>query len=140
MNKKEYLQDLLTLCTEQQLNLFNRMYPNGCDSKQTDLAITQIKNTILSMNKKTESLVNIQKEFEDFKIKSLKENKDLEKLYKEQEKELKEAYLDIEKLSNPINTQNLDVQRKLDKLYALECGGVDNWEWYGECMSTIGDD
>lgn len=27
-----------------------------------------------------------------------------------------------------------DVQRKLDKLSALEAGGVDNWEWYGESL------
>jgi hypothetical protein len=140
MNKKEYLQDLLTLLTESQLSLFNRMYPNGCDSKQIDWAIQQIKNTILSMNKKTDLLIDIKKEFEEFKTNSLDDYRNLEKLLKEQDKELKEAYSDIEKLSSPINIQNLDVQKKLDKLYALECGGVDNWDWYGECMSTIYED
>jgi len=26
------------------------------------------------------------------------------------------------------------------KLSALEVAGVDNWEWYGEAMATLGDD
>lgn len=25
--------------------------------------------------------------------------------------------------------------RDSDKLYRLECGGVDNWEWYGESLN-----
>ena len=25
--------------------------------------------------------------------------------------------------------------KKADELDALECGGVDNWEWYGESLS-----
>lgn len=27
-----------------------------------------------------------------------------------------------------------ETQRRLDKLDALEAGGVDNWEWYGESL------
>ena len=26
--------------------------------------------------------------------------------------------------------------RDSDKLYRLECGGVDNWEWYGESLNN----
>lgn len=26
------------------------------------------------------------------------------------------------------------------KLHALECGGVDNWDWYGESLSEKDDD
>lgn len=29
--------------------------------------------------------------------------------------------------------------RDSDKLYRLECGGVDNWEWYGESLNDYED-
>jgi len=32
------------------------------------------------------------------------------------------------------------VQQRLDKLDALEAGGVDNWEWYDEAMSVLDDE
>lgn len=32
------------------------------------------------------------------------------------------------------------VQQRLDKLSALEAGGVDNWEWYDEAMSVLDDE
>lgn len=28
-----------------------------------------------------------------------------------------------------------EIEKALDKLYALEMGGVDNWEWYDEALS-----
>lgn len=30
--------------------------------------------------------------------------------------------------------------RDSDKLYRLECGGVDNWEWYGESLNDNDED
>jgi hypothetical protein len=31
-------------------------------------------------------------------------------------------------------------QDRLDKLDALERGGVDNWEWYDDCMEQLRED
>lgn len=31
-------------------------------------------------------------------------------------------------------TEYEKMQRELSKLHALEAGGVDNWEWYGESL------
>ena len=45
-------------------------------------------------------------------------------------KELEESRSEASKLSNPINTNNLDIQNRLELLDALEAGGVDNWEFY----------
>lgn len=33
-----------------------------------------------------------------------------------------------------------DLLRRSWKLYALECGGVDNWSYYGEALSEKDDD
>ena len=52
--------------------------------------------------------------------------KDLEQIEKDKQTEEQ-----IEKLKTKIK---LD-QKDIDKLNALENGGVDNWEWYGEALS-----
>lgn len=44
------------------------------------------------------------------------------------------AFLGIlEKMASPA-TPSKEVQRRLDKLQALENGGVDNWEWYDQSL------
>ena len=30
--------------------------------------------------------------------------------------------------------------RDINKLHRLECGGVDNWEWYGESLNNDDED
>lgn len=133
MNKKEYLIDLLTLCTEPQLNMYNRMYPDG--PRNLDIAINQIKQTILNLNKKVDVLKDIEKEFNLFKERT----KEIEKLAdKEIDRlniELKLLQNELEMIRNPINAENTEVQERLEKLYKLEAAGVDNWEWYDEAMS-----
>lgn len=41
----------------------------------------------------------------------------------------------MEKKYVKISTDKLrDLYRDSERLNALECGGVDNWEWYGEAI------
>ena len=35
-------------------------------------------------------------------------------------------------------TEYADLQRAADKLAALEAGGVDNWDWYGQSLEDAG--
>jgi uncharacterized protein YlxW (UPF0749 family) len=137
MSKKQYLDDLITLCTKKQIEMFNRMYPNGPTSKQFDRAIDQIKATILGLNKDVERLKDIEKDFKESKIVSEEKEQSLQKEIKLLNHEIESLNNEIDMFNNPINTDNIEVQKRLAKLDALEAGGVDNWEWYGECMSSI---
>ena len=137
MNKREYVNDLLTLCTPEQANMFNRMYPDGPNIKQIDRAIEQIKATILGLNKDVQNLRNIRKEFEAYKKETAEEISSLNRELEFTKRELSIAYDDLSKIKNPIDLNNLEVQQRLDLLDALKSAGVDNWEWYDEAISSI---
>lgn len=48
-----------------------------------------------------------------------------------------EIYIEeIERLKKELAAAN----KRLRKLDALEAGGVDNWEWYDEAMSSLSDE
>ena len=49
-------------------------------------------------------------------------------------RDLDEALLKISRLENPDSISSVQIQEKLDLLEALERGGVDNWQWYGETI------
>ena len=136
MNKKEYLNNLLTLCTEKQCNFFSRIYPNGPKPNQIKHAISQTENTLRNLNATNEDLKRVKKEakesIDEFTIKNNIINQNL----KNTENELKEAYALIERLKTPISVNNNDIQEQLDLLSALEAGGVDNWEFYDESISN----
>lgn len=38
------------------------------------------------------------------------------------------------------NREYFDLRLASEKLLLLECGGVDNWEWYGESLNPDDDD
>jgi thiamine biosynthesis lipoprotein ApbE len=134
---REYLDRLLKVCTAEQLGMFNRMYPNGPAPKQIKWAITQIENTILSMNKKAQVLANIQAEFEEFKRVNSAITESLQLSFNNLAQELNEADKEIERLSTPETIASADVLRRLYELAALEAAGVDNWEWYDKAMSNV---
>ena len=134
MNKKEYLADLLTICTEKQQQFFNRMYPNGVETNKLDNAISQIKNTILGLNTKCDKLKSVEEELVLEKEKSKKldiENKNLNKQIVRLENE-------IDRFTDPIDIKNVEIQERLAILNALEAGGVDNWIWYGAALEQAG--
>jgi chromosome segregation ATPase len=137
ISKKQYLDELLTLCTEQQLNMFNLMYPNGPTSKQYDRSIEQIKATILGLNKDVERLRNIEKDFNLFKKESEEKEQSLQKEIKLLNHEIESLNNNIDMINNHINIENAEIQERLAKLDALEQYGVDNWEWYDDAINSI---
>lgn len=51
---KEYLKKILALCTEEQLELYGRMYPNG--PKNIEIAISQVERTLEKSNQDWQDL------------------------------------------------------------------------------------
>ena len=136
MNKRDYLEKLLLLCTTKQKDFFLRMYPVGLKASQINYAIVQVENALKNNNATKEDLAK-------FKVSSAADKAIETKLYNDEkvkrlglEIKLKEAYALVERLKNPINTENNEIQERLQLLNALEAGGVDNWEWYSESISN----
>jgi hypothetical protein len=137
---KKILDQLLQICTPKQLDIFNRCYPEGPKPTQIKWAIQQIVNTIRDVNIDVDKLKDIKKEFDDFKKLSADNESTRIREINSLTKELAIANREIERLSaDKVNVDNAEIIERLDKLYALEAGGVDNWDWYGECMSTMYD-
>ncbi len=136
MNKKDYINKLLALCTKSQLNVFNRMYPDGPAKNQITHATMQLENTLYDLNTSNEELrrkkqetVNDTKKLND-EIQALHSEVDNTKI------ELQDAHNLIQRLETPINVDNNNIQERLLLLNALEAGGVDNWEWYDESIKN----
>jgi len=138
MTKREYLNNLLQLMTEEQLNLFARMYPNDPTDKQVAHAITQCETTLKGLNAKVQRLSNVDKEFKAFKDQSKIYDQMCSNKIDELKYEMNKISVLAEQLSNPIATDNAEIQDRLAKLDALEAGGVDNWMWYGASMEQAG--
>lgn len=136
MNKKEYLERLLTLCTKKQTDLFNRMYPDGVEKKKLDWATGQVERTLKGLNESAEELRTKTKEYnEDLEAKDKEVKANLFKV-RDLESELAVLYRRFERMSEvPSNKENDRIQERLDLLDALEAGGVDNWEWYSESIT-----
>jgi septal ring factor EnvC (AmiA/AmiB activator) len=135
MNNNQYIYKILSLCTDEQKSLFSRMYPDGPNKAQVSWAIKQIETTLRDSNERAKKAQNNLKlsELELFEIKGklstlTKENKDMRDL-------ISELQCKIKNLSTPERTNRAEIEEKLDKLHKLECGGVDNWEFYDEAMT-----
>ena len=139
MSNKNYLDSLLSLCTDRQKNLFSRIYPDGPKPTQIKHAIFQVENTLKNLNADDEAAKAVKKEAKET-VAELSLNLSTTKInLKNTEDELKEAHAVIERLKNPINVENNAIQERLALLDALEAGGVDNWEWYSESISNYRD-
>lgn len=139
MNKRQYLYKIIELCTPDQLELFDRMYPNGVSSNDMLNATSQVENTLKKANVNTEALKYVKME-----VKSLDDehSNKIGKLKQEIEtlkSELAGSVKLVKRLSNPISIENNNVQEQLNKLYALEAGGVDNWVGYDESLAEFND-
>ena len=137
MNKQDYLNKILALCTEKQTELFNRMYPDGVSSKQISHATFQIENTLKNLNESNEELNRVIKESDEHKLISNGKVNDLINNINLIEKELVDANSHIMRLENPINIENNEVQERLNLLDALEAAGVDNWNGYGYALDYM---
>lgn len=128
---KEKLDHLLSLCTERQLTLFNRIYPNGPTNSQIQHATDLCSRTLKEDNQKIENLNNTITELKE-KLETTtttKHNAIVQAKQLERELEILQAKIDRTPLSQKEINSN-DVQDKLELLAALEAGGVDNWEGY----------
>lgn len=134
MNKREYLDKLLSLCTSNQLDIFGRMYPFSVGDCQLDWAITQVENTLHKLNDKSEEFDNLRRTVVTLKLQHKKELERQDNTITMLRGEVIILELVAQRLKNPISVENNEVQERLLKLDALEAGGVDNWEWYGESM------
>lgn len=121
MNKREYMEKLLLLCTTSQKELFSRMYPNKVEDKKIDWAIKQLENTLKKGNEEIEIKQNKIKGLEEMLEKTLKENSSLQN--------------DVKELSKKtIQFKNVDDNELLNALFAH---GLDNWEGYEIALESL---
>jgi hypothetical protein len=136
MNNNQYMKKILALCTEEQKDIFNKMYGDGPTTKQIEWATKQIEKTLLDTNRRAQIAQNKLEEskLELFEIKGkfniLQRNND------DMTVNLKEAQYYIKLLSTHENKQRADIEKRLEKLDKLEAAGVDNWEWYEDAMKN----
>jgi len=127
---KEYLDKILTMLVPEQQAMFSRMYPTGPSTDQLKTAIAQVESTILSLNRRTQLLANTIVEHECLLVERADKIKELERDLETTRAELKSAEGEITILSVTSNVDQVEVQRRLALLDALEAAGVDNWEGY----------
>lgn len=136
MNKRDYLNKLLALCTEKQKDLFKRMYPEGPLPKQLDWATIQLENTLKDLNEQKEMMKSLRDQY-NLEVLNLKKEADFSALaLVTTQRELDKANKRIEQLSNPMSMANADIQTDLQILSALQAHGVDNWEGYDDAMRS----
>jgi hypothetical protein len=136
MNKREYIERLLALCPESYNDIFNRMYPDGLESKQIKWATTQVENSVKGLSRSVERNTEATEHYSQ----QLMDN---EKLLSEYVSKIASLAADLKMserkvehlLTDPEAVATAEVQERLDLLEALENGGVDNWEWYSESIA-----
>ena len=134
--KYTYLSNLVKLLTDEQLSMYNKMYPDG-KPQYVDGAISQVERTLRTLNKATQDL-RVEKLLADKKFTEANEELDiLKRDVNRFKKELSLTNREIERLSTSENIVNANIQFELDKLQALENAGVDNWVGYDYAMDEL---
>lgn len=130
MNIVEKIELLLTVVSNTERNLFDRMYPNGVtsiDNKKN--AFRQVEQTLLQRTERIEKL-----RLENKQLKSQIE--ELKLRHKEEIKELTSKFEDKlgVKEESSSNTEECDNCQLLD---ALQAAGVDNWDGYENAIEIM---
>ena len=136
MNKQDYLDSLLNLCSDKNRAIFQRMYPDGPTKSQMARAIDQVERTLRSANNKYEDDNSEKKDLKEANEEMKKEIKKLEREKSEDEREISDLNARMSKLENPVNMDNAKDQERLQFLCALEAAGVDNWEGFEYALET----
>lgn len=127
MNNREKIKYLRNFLTVPENKLFDNMYQNGIENEK--IAIQQIERTLENREIKR---IETEKKFEEYE-------KEIEKIKIIHKKELEELEIKIKEAKeitiSSFNKDDYEIEKSLKKLEALENGGVDNWEWYGEALS-----
>ena len=137
MNKREYMERLLELCTDKQKDLFGRMYPEGVSVLQLSTATRQIETTIKGLNCVKEEFAEYRKG-SDNKI-ALKEQQ-LQVVEKEKAdlaRELSDTLALVKRLETPESVAAANTEERLQFLNALEAAGVDNWDGYSYAQEIL---
>lgn len=190
INRKVHLSLILKLCTDDQLGMFERMYPGGINKMKPSMyenAIDQVERTILRLNTDVVRLRDIEKESKqkdeqivclnilsherisdllnqvadltaiiDRKNETIKQRNETLKKFDDLTDVLTQGYGAASCINPIIDATNavakirgiladlaitspasVETQERLDKLYALEAAGVDNWEGYDFAMETL---
>ena len=139
MNKVDYLNKLKSLLREDQLKFYYRLFPGGVDFS-IDNAIKLVERTLKQTNDVSKDLTIVLKKLDKlesdnaFSIAQATEHKNENSVLTAKIKSLQE-----EKPEAPFFNLTLkEVIRKLHVLEALEQGGVDNWQWFGESLDNYG--
>ena len=136
MNKLDKIKYLLGFCTEGQNEFFCRLYKSVDDlkPKQFNHAIRQIETTLIE-NAKSQTELNIEKEAHEKKLVDLKNghSKRISDLVGKHEEKIEKLKAHHEN-SGGGSGDAYETEKRLAMLDALEAGGVDNWEWYGESL------
>ena len=130
MNKRDYLNKLTGLLTEQQLALFNRMYIDGVKQNQITIAVSQCERTLSSLNildadnkvlKK--NIITLERKLDELKLSfSSKE---------------KTFLREIENLKSRELPMDESMINDVAFLRALEEAGVDNWVGYDDAIDIF---
>jgi hypothetical protein len=136
-SKKVLLNNLLELCTPGQLDMFNRMYPNG--PKNIDLAISQIKRTILKLNEEVDNLRLAVKNNEEYRKWQVERHNQLECDILARDHDLAVLEHEIERLkaSSSVDVKTAEILERLEWLDCLESAGVDNWSGYDYAVELL---
>jgi len=140
IHKKDTMELLLSLCTDSQKDLFEKIYPNGPTDKQLDHAIFQCSNTLKHANDeiaqlesaklKTETELNTAIAERDKYMSQLNNtNKEIQILEKQLEAR--------NNLMSDVEKSSVYTQERLARLDALEAAGVDNWDGYDYAMEML---
>jgi len=127
---QQYLDKILTMTTSDQLDMFKKMYPDGPKNSQLPVAISQVERTILNLNNRVELLRHVEIKYKKVVLEYKEQLAAKDEELSSTREELKEAQRELALMSSSVDVNQVEVQRKLALLAALEAAGVDNWEGY----------
>jgi septal ring factor EnvC (AmiA/AmiB activator) len=139
IQKPKTLEMMKSMLTDSQSEFYDRIFDKAVPAVKTDDAINLCVRTLRKGNDDIEKLQNASREFEA----NLKTEKETTRSLTAQ---LNQAKRENEKLTakieaTPMTKEELEseyVANRLAILDALEAGGVDNWDWYGESLEQAG--
>ena len=140
IGKKEYLNKLLTFLGKKSRENFDMIFPKLTTSKDYTQAIDMLHRHFIK-RAEIETLLecantenrNLLKEIETLKAEKASLESKNKKLTGKLESMRNRIYL----VESSVDKDSLYVKERLAILDALEEGGVDNWEWYGESLKDL---
>jgi len=132
---RNFLNQLLYLCTKDQQDRFSELYPAITSKEQIKEAQSLVLKTLISNKTKLESLEKEVKELKEQVIDLQAENCQLQ-CNLDECKTPKESqdYQDICSLNEGLEITNNQYKKNSLKLQALENLGVDDWDGYDDAM------